>query len=59
MRKFVAWMAEKGCYDKREYIRYIFDDADEARIFIKSMIGILVCKDSYYTVDKNPRYYGD
>lgn len=57
MKKYVVWMAEKGCFDKNEYIRYMFDDANEARNFITGMRGVLMVRSSYTTQDKNPKYY--
>lgn len=56
-RKYVVWMAEKGCYDRKEYTRYIFDDVVEARYFIKGMMGVLSCRGSWWTTDKDPKYF--
>lgn len=57
MKKYVVWMAEKGCYDKKEYVRYIFYDENEEINFVKAMEGVLVPRSAYTTYDKDPKYY--
>lgn len=41
----VAVMRERGQYEDK--VRYEFETTEEARQFIKAMIGVLVCADFY------------